>query len=568
MSSDDAAIAGERRRGVSTLPHWMTNEGGENAGAGASGGGGGKAAATASSSAANERWQTHLAPDGRTYYYDVVTRRSTYAKPEELMTTIERAEAATRWTRYETKDPTTGESRAYWAHETTGETTWETPKEIEEVREIVRRAESKSARAKTGGLGNGGMGGADGTERERGGGAKTETNKGKGGEDDGAVFSSEYANVEEAKLAFKKMLADHGVRVSTKWEEVLNRTKSDRRFGALKSKTDKKQCLNEYQMAQVKREREAKRMAEKKVRESFMAMLEERRVELGITSNTRLYGRDARIEEVLSEDARWRAVMDRRERGDLFDDFTRSLRVREQREREERKSVTQEAFKECLVDAGADAVTPWRKIYERVKDDPRAMDCEPLDRLEVFEGLVRELREKDMLAHDDSLKAELREERRRRQAFVELLEELRRDGAIQPRARWKSFVRRIENDVRYINACNNVNGSRPRELYEDLLNDMEDEIDAKLDDFEDLLHEGYKARELFGDTTWEKAEKLYRLDKAWKEAPKVEAKKLFDKFIAKVAKREREKARKRRDEDHAGSVEKKSKRDDSIPYDY
>jgi hypothetical protein len=122
--------------------------------------------------------------------------------------------------------------------------------------------------------------------------------------------------------------------------------------------------------------------------------------------------------------------------------------------------------------------------------------------------------------------------------------------------------------VRYINACNNVNGSRPRELYEDLLNDMEDEVDAKLDDFEDLLHEGYKARELFGDTTWEKAEKLYRLDKAWKEAPKVEAKKLFDKFIAKVAKREREKARKRRDEDHAGSVEKKSKRDDSIPYDY
>jgi pre-mRNA-processing factor 40 len=562
-SADDAPIAGGGgRRAVSTLPHWMTNEGGENAGASGSG------KASSSAAAANERWQTHLAPDGRTYYYDVVTRRSTYAKPEELMTTIERAEAATRWTRYETKDPTTGESRAYWAHETTGETTWETPKEIEEVREIVRRAESRSGRAKTG---NGGVSGVDGTERERergAGGSKTETNKEKGGEDDGAVFSSDYANVEEAKLAFKKMLADHGVRVSTKWEEVLNRTKSDRRFGALKSKTDKKQCLNEYQMAQVKREREAKRMAEKKARESFMAMLEERRVELGITSNTRLYGRDPRIEEGLSEDARWRAVTDRRERGDLFDDFTRSLRVREQREREERKSVTQEAFKECLLDAGADAVTPWRKIYERVKDDPRTMDCEPLDRLEVFEGLVREMREKDIVDHDESLKADAREERRRRQAFVELLEELRRDGAIQPRSRWKSFVGRIENDVRYINACNNVNGSRPRELYEDMLNEMEDEIDAKLDDFEDLLHEGYKARELFGDTTWDKAEKLYRLDKAWKEAPKVEAKKLFDKFIAKVAKREREKARKRRDEDGAGSAGKKAKRDDSIPYDY
>ena len=54
--------------------------------------------------------------------------------------------------------------------------------------------------------------------------------------------------------------------------------------------------------------------------------------------------------------------------------------------------------------------------------------------------------------------------------------------------------------------CENVEGSRPRELFEDLIDDIEEDIENKLDDFEDLLRDGYKARELFGDTTWEKAE--------------------------------------------------------------
>ena len=90
----------------------------------------------------------------------------------------------------------------------------------------------------------------------------------------------------------------------------------------------------------------------------------------------------------------------------------------------------------------------------------------------------------------------------------------------------------------------------------------EEDIENKLDDFEDLLRDGYKARELFGDTTWEKAEKLYRHDEAWKNAPREEAREIFVKFIAKVFRREQEKERKRRegggDRDDAS---KRSRRD-------
>ncbi|CEG01707.1 Pre-mRNA-processing protein PRP40 [Ostreococcus tauri] len=473
-------------------------------------------------------WETHRAPDGRTYYYDPVTKRSTYEKPEEMMSVMERAEASTRWRRFETPAESDGKpGREYWAHQGTGETTWEVPRAIVEVREAVRRAEQKKA--------------SGGGER----GAKSEP--GRTDEESLTIVRPTYASVEEAKEAFKKMLADHGVRGSTKWEEVVNRCKADARFGALGSTGEKKQCLNEYQQARAKMEREARRIAEKKAREALRTLLEERRERLGLTSSSRLT-RDGPIEEALRDDPRWRAITDARERADIFEDFTRDLRIREQRERERSKTNRAQSFKECLLEAGATAESLWRKIRGVVQHDERYTSCEPVERLEVFEKLLRELQVKEEAKVEAERAATARSERKRREAFVELLNEAKSDGVIEPRMPWKSFVPRIENDQRYTNACENIDGSRPRELYEDVIDEIEDEIDQKLDDFEDLLREGYKARELFGNTTWEKAEKLYRHDKAWKEAPKEEAKKLFVKFIAKVFRREQEKERLRREE--------------------
>jgi len=466
------------------------------------------------------RWVEHVAEDGRPYWHDRETTTSTYDKPLALMTPMERAERATAWKTYVAPKDANGVARTYYVHDVTGETTWDVPKEIEDVREIVRRKH---------------RGGKQSTTGERRGGMLGEETKARAPKDTAM-----------GKEAFKEMLSAHGVKASTKWEEVVNRTKTDARFDALGTTSEKKQCLNEYQMMQTKLEREAKRAGEKKAREGFEALLEERREALGITSTSRL-GKD--IENALREDARWKALSNARERAELFTDFTRDLQQRELRERQQTKATTKEQFRACLIDAGVDVEMPWRKAYEAVKDDPRTAQCKPLDQLDVFEALMRQLVEEDDKAVEAERRAKAREERKRREAFVDLLRERRDDGVIQPRMRWKSFVARVQNDERYLDACQNIDGSRPRELFEDLINEIEDEIDQSLDDFEDLLHDGYKARELFGDTTWEAADRLYRYDAAWKKAPRKEARALFDKFIAKVARREEEKS-KRKLSDH------------------
>lgn len=37
----------------------------------------------------NEQWSEHKAPDGRTYYYNSVTKQSSWQKPDQLKTSAE-----------------------------------------------------------------------------------------------------------------------------------------------------------------------------------------------------------------------------------------------------------------------------------------------------------------------------------------------------------------------------------------------------------------------------------------------------------------------------------------------
>lgn len=45
---------------------------------------------------ASSDWAEHKAPDGRTYYYNRVTKKSMWEKPLELMSDVERA-GETHW---------------------------------------------------------------------------------------------------------------------------------------------------------------------------------------------------------------------------------------------------------------------------------------------------------------------------------------------------------------------------------------------------------------------------------------------------------------------------------------
>uniref|UniRef100_A0A0E0C357 Pre-mRNA-processing protein 40A n=1 Tax=Oryza meridionalis TaxID=40149 RepID=A0A0E0C357_9ORYZ len=80
-------------------------------------------------------WQEHTSADGKKYYYNKKTRQSSWEKPAELMTPLERADASTEW-----KEFTTQEGRKYYYNKVTKQSKWTIPDELKIARELAEKA--------------------------------------------------------------------------------------------------------------------------------------------------------------------------------------------------------------------------------------------------------------------------------------------------------------------------------------------------------------------------------------------------------------------------------------------
>lgn len=109
----------------------------------------------ASASAANTAhqtasdWQEYEAGEGRRYYYNKVTKLSSWEKPLELMTPIERADASTVW-----KEFTTPEGRRYYYNKETKQSKWTMPEELKLAREQAEKAAAQESHSEMGTLAN------------------------------------------------------------------------------------------------------------------------------------------------------------------------------------------------------------------------------------------------------------------------------------------------------------------------------------------------------------------------------------------------------------------------------
>ncbi|CAM8936542.1 unnamed protein product [Rhodiola kirilowii] len=79
-------------------------------------------------------WQEHTATDGRRYYYNRKTKQSSWEKPLELMTPIERADASTVWKEFSTPD-----GKKYYYNKVTKQSKWTIPEELQLAREQAEK---------------------------------------------------------------------------------------------------------------------------------------------------------------------------------------------------------------------------------------------------------------------------------------------------------------------------------------------------------------------------------------------------------------------------------------------
>ncbi|KAI3848770.1 hypothetical protein MKX03_011384 [Papaver bracteatum] len=250
-----------------------------------------------------------------------------------------------------------------------------------------------------------------------------------------------YANKQEAKIAFKALLESANVESDWNWEQYLGQRK--------------------------KQEAEERRVRQKKAHEEFAKMLEESKE---LTSSTRW----PKAMIMFEDDERYKSVDQASDREDIFENFTLDLQKKENAKAQEEHKKNIMEYKQFL--EPCDFIKPssqWRKVQDRLEDDERCSRLEKIDRVDIFQEYIWEL-EKEEEERRRILKEQLgRAEHKNRDEFRKLMEEHVAAGDLTAKTHWRTYCMKVKDLPAYMAVASNTSGSTPKDLFEDVAEELE-----------------------------------------------------------------------------------------------
>jgi len=333
-------------------------------------------------------WKEYKDQRGKTYFYNVGTKQSTWTMPPELRAAKMRAEAEAM-------------QRKIQGHLAGGDED-EAKYEAEKAQAAKAALSAQAASSPPASI--------PGMRVER----KT------------------YDNKEEAREAFMALLADKNVGATWSWDMTMRAIVADERYGAMKTNSEKKACLGEYQQQRLKKQREEKKELEKRKRESFIDMLKEQPA--GKIDSTTKFQEAFRQ---LGVDPRWRAIMDKRDQENLYSDHMKELAENErEQQRTERKNKMDACTQLLQIHESISGDTLWKDAKELMKDEEEWKALDNLDQLHVFETYVRDMEREEDNQKREERTAEKRKARKCRDAFKEVLARGEKEGWLHCRSLW------------------------------------------------------------------------------------------------------------------------------------
>ncbi|KAL4002890.1 WW domain family protein [Acanthocheilonema viteae] len=213
---------------------------------------------TSSIGTTSDIWSEHTASDGRVYYYNKVTKQSSWQKPDELKSPEEKKLAAAKlWREYKTP-----EGRPYYYNIETKETTWICPKDFDpavvtKVKNGVELKGSDTSKIEPQGSGE--------SELEK---AMLATLKSleQPNEQAGSTKEADAEDGKEEKDLkqkqsdkFRDLLRDKynegKISSTSSWEQAMRYIQHDPRFRILNKVSEKKQLFNAWKVQRQKEER-------------------------------------------------------------------------------------------------------------------------------------------------------------------------------------------------------------------------------------------------------------------------------------------------------------------------
>jgi pre-mRNA-processing factor 40 len=425
-------------------------------------------------------WTTHTDPNGRKYYYNTITKQSSWEKPEELKTPLEKALSKCHWKEY------TSNGKKYYYNEETKVSSWEMP---QEYKDFLAKIESQKNKPDSAVVPSATPAIKNDTTKSNSNVAKpvseAPTLKTTAASENPLLSNNksviiqgnsvviDFKSKEEAEEAFKKLLKDSGVKSNWTWKDAILATGHNPMYHCLKTAEERKTAFMKY-IDQCKREeREEERIKLQKEREEFRAVLKLRK---DITSTTRY----RKYAENLKDEPTFLAIADERDRESIFNEYISDLRRKEKDKLRMLRKENMEKLRQILRKLPINYNTLWKdaqilfKTCSDYADDEQLQTLDPLDVFSVYEDHIKYLEDQYNDMKEKQRMERRREERKNRDAFKELLKELRNSHVINIRSKWKEIYPYIQNDPRYLNMLGQ-SGSTPLELFWDTIQRIEDD---------------------------------------------------------------------------------------------
>eukprot|EP00124_Ichthyophonus_hoferi_P002270 Ihof_evm5s148 gene=Ihof_evmTU5s148 len=268
--------------------------------------------------------------------------------------------------------------------------------------------------------------------------------------------------LDQRQKLFRDLLYEKNVSVFSTWEKEVPRLVIDPRYKILTMK-ERKLEFDRYCRQRVQEEKASKRIKVKESKENFHDFL----LECNLTTRSTFSEFAAKY----SRDPRWKELEKMKERESAFNEVIAKLKEEAEKNRKEKEAKKHADFIGMLQELGKVHVdSVWRRVKERVRDDPRYRLYESERREQIFNDYVTQLRRADPeLARKEREEASLRErEKQVRASRQELHKGLEKEKASyqkeeglnlyrsllldlvrKPNLSWTEGRHRLRDDSRY-----------------------------------------------------------------------------------------------------------------------
>ncbi|CAE6542388.1 unnamed protein product [Rhizoctonia solani] len=436
------------------------------------------------------------------------TKASSWEKPEELKTPFEKAMAKTPWKEH------TSQGRKYWYHSQTKESKWEMPQELVELMDKVEKENPMPAGlpprpgapnfvpgpiAHGDGLpavpglpinptlalvGPGGMRPGPGLMLQPGFMPNNPASTGSplptrpNMPDDPIIPPGGFPTHDEAEKAFAHLLKKAGVDATWTWDRTMRAIITDPLYKALGSLAEKKAAWQKYVEAIKAKEKEERDSRIAKARTGIRTLLSNSR-------DIHYYTTFPTAEKLFAKVPAWNAAKIEEERKIIFDEFIDELKNAETLKQRELKTKNIARIVSLFKELDVDVLTKWRTAQQRVlecdewKENEELRNLGPLDMLLAFEDYSRA---QERMYQEETQKKTMekaRKDRKAREAFRELLDELVKAGRIRAKTKWKAVYPLFSEDDRYLNLLGTP-GSNPIELFWDVVDQFDQALEEKV----------------------------------------------------------------------------------------